>query len=468
MRRQLADFKRRRLEESKDQPVVLLTNGCRVKGLEPGQLRAVQRELTFQPPVVFDTGGPSPPPVLAYRIEEAGSIIVPRCYGVSHFGATCEQLSNGEPLGADAASFGGNLLPRQVPAFTASIAALSSPPHAGILVLPCGFGKTVVSIAVAARMGRRTMVVVHKEFLLEQWRERLRHFLPGATIGVVQGPRCEIDRDFIIAMVQSLASRDYGDRTFSCVGTVIIDESHHMAARLFSEIFFRLSARHVLGLTATPKRKDGCTSVLHLHMGAFAHQEEDVINHATVLRVLYVSPWLSRKDEDLTPPEAQRLKTRLTRDANRNRLIMDWIVRSTDGGRRVLVLSDRVAHLEDLLSSFSSLRAHVSCSLYVGGMKRAAREDASKCTALFGTFSMAQEGLDIPELDTLILATPASDVTQAVGRILRSLPDKASPLVIDIQDDCCRNFTRLNEVRASLYKRRGFEARAPGEKDPPP
>lgn len=455
-------------QQHDDQPAAVLTNGCRIKGLDPGRLRAVQRELTFQQPVAFEPGGPPPAPILAYRVEHEGTIVVPRCYGVARFGASCELLSDGESLSSDAMAFGGKLLPRQAPAFSASITALSNPPHAGMLVLPCGFGKTVVSIAVAARMGRRTMVVVHKEFLLEQWRERLHQFLPNASVGIIQGPKCEIDRDFIIAMVQSLASREYDDCAFESVGTVIIDEAHHMAARLFSEIFFRLPSRYVLGLTATPRRKDGCSPILHLHMGPFAHQEEDVINSATVLKVPYVSPWLSRKDEELTPPEVQRLKTKLTRDVNRNRLVLDWTVQAADKGRRVLVLSDRVAHLEGLLSSFASLRPNLSSSLYIGGMKRAARDDASKCIVIFGTFSLAQEGLDIPELDTLILATPASDVTQAVGRIIRAFPEKASPVVIDLQDDCCRNFTRLNDVRASLYKRRGFEVRAPGEHDPPP
>lgn len=460
MKSQVADFKRRRLTQTTTAPSVHLNKGCSVKGIEPGALRAIQRELTFHPPSAFD--GPPPPPVIAYRVKDDGTVVVPRCYGVRRFGASCESLNSGEPFDL---SFKGTLLDRQTKAFDASIKALSEPPHAGILVLPCGFGKTVVSIAIAASLGRRTMVVVHKEFLLEQWRERIAQFLPGATIGIVQGPRCEIDKDFVIAMVQSLSTKDYDSNAFDSIGTIVVDEAHHMAARLFSEIFFRLNSKHVLGLTATPKRKDGCSAILNLHMGEFAHQEEDVVNFATILTVLYKSPWQSRRDQELSPPETQRLKTKLTRDAARNNLVLEWTTKASDVKRRVLVLSDRVAHLENLLEGFSRLRPEVSSALYIGGMKKAQRDEASTCAVIFGTFSLAQEGLDIPSLDTLVLATPASDVTQAVGRILRAAPDKASPLVLDIHDDCCRNFARLNEIRSSLYRRRGFEVRLPTEED---
>lgn len=462
MWRYVNDFKRRRLQNQEDKSPadhsgVTLTNGCRIEGLDPGKIRAIQRELTFYQPNAFEGSSTAPPvPVVAYRIDESGAIIVPRCFGITHFDASTDTLTIGSPLNAEC-EFRGVLLDRQVPAFDASVKALSASPHAAMLVLPCGFGKTVVSLAVAAAIGRRTMIVVHKEFLLEQWKERLGQFLPGATVGIVQGSKCETEKDFVIAMVQSLASRGYDDGTFDAIGTVLIDEAHHMAARLFSEIFFRLPAKHVLGLTATPKRKDGCTSILHLHMGAFAYQEDDLHNSATVIQVQYPTPWGARKDDELTPPEAQKLKTKVTRDSKRNGVIMDWIIKATDKGRRVIVLSDRVAHLEDLLRNFKTARPDMSSALYIGGMKRAARDEASKCTAIFGTFSLAQEGLDIPELDTLVLATPASDVTQAVGRVLRSSPNKASPLIIDVQDDCCRNFTRLNDIRACLYKKRGFD-----------
>ena len=226
-------------------------------------MRLLQEDLTFRPRSGFDKAV-QPEPVACYALRH-GSLTVPRCYALPPgLGPAQDRLSDGEAMAVD---FCGQLRPQQVEAVELSLAALRRSPHACILTLPCGYGKTVVSLRVACGLGRRTLVCVHKEFLLEQWAQRIREFLPDATVGRLQGPVAETDCDFVVAMIQSLATRDYGDALLDVFGTVVVDEAHHMAARVFSEIFYRLPARHVLGLTATPKRKDGCTAILHLHMG---------------------------------------------------------------------------------------------------------------------------------------------------------------------------------------------------------
>lgn len=471
MRQQMNDYKRRKLgEPGEEAPRAILGAGCWVppSALRDGDLRAAQHALTFFPTNAFDKtmGTAALAPVQSYRVEENGTLVVPRCYGARVFSADARGLSEGEAIDLP---FSGELRSRQKDAAWASLSAMRAYPHAAMLVLPCGFGKTVVGLSVAATLGRKTLVVVHKEFLLEQWRDRIVSFLPTARVGVIQGQKCEVEnRDIVVAMLQSLVSRDYGESVLDSFGTLLLDEAHHLAARLFSEVFFKVRAKHVLGLTATPKRKDNCTALLHEHMGPFAFKENPDPGTALITKIVYTSPWLARKGQELAPAEAQRLKTKITQDRQRNGLLVRWCLEASNMGRRTLLLSDRVQHLQTLQAEYEAQRRGVkdireeerlSSSVYIGGMKRAQREAASEAVTIFGTFSLAQEGLDIPALDTLVLATPASDVTQALGRILRSCEGKLRPVVIDIQDDSCRNFQRLNEVRAGLYRRRAFEIR---------
>ena len=137
----------------------------------------------------------------------------------------------------------------------------------GVLSLPCGYGKTTVSLAIASKLGYRTMIIVHKQFLADQWRERIQQFCPGATIGVVQQNKKEVNCDFVIAMLQSLSLKEYSFSDFESIGTVIVDEAHHICAKVFSQSLFKLCPRHIYGLSATPERKDGLTKVLHWFMG---------------------------------------------------------------------------------------------------------------------------------------------------------------------------------------------------------
>ena len=457
----MVDFKRRRLDGGTSLPSgAVMGAGCRVPitELQPGAVRSAQHALTFFPASTYDRSGAPPPPVQSYRVEENGTLIVPRCYGARVFQANDSGLADGD---ASLCAFNGVLLERQEKAKAACLYTLRASPHAAMLVLPCGFGKTVVGIAVASDLGRKWMVVVHKEFLLEQWKDRISRFLPSAKVGIVQGTKCEVEGvDVVVAMLQSLVSRNYGDGAFSSVGTVVLDEAHHLAARYFSEVFFRIPARHVLGLTATPRRKDSCTALLHEHMGPFAYMEEADPGAASVVQVAYRSPWQTRSGMELPPPETQKLRTKMTKDVKRNELILRWCLRSAGCGRRTILLSDRVQHLHDLLALFVAANGDGTAAVYIGGLKRADREAAAEAQTIFATFSLAQEGLDIPELDTLILATPACDVTQALGRILRDCPGKMPPVVVDLQDDPCKNFQRLNDSRGSLYRRRGFDVHA--------
>jgi len=170
--------------------------------------------------------------------------------------------------------------------------------------------------------------------------------------------------------------------------------------------------------------------------------------------------WPCRVHRDVSPAEAQRHKTALTRDSRRNSLLVRLCTEAVAEGRSVICLSDRVQHVKDLLEQYTQAGGPGGV-LYVGGLTRQARQLAeSEGRALFGTFSMAKEGLDIPRLDTLVLASPASDITQTVGRILRPCASKKLPLIYDVADDLILPFVRQNHARLRFYASSGYVVRS--------
>lgn len=417
------------------------------------------KKLTVRPEVNGDYGV-RPPSFKVYR-KTKSSLCVPRYYE----GATITGDKRPEPH-KTSYSFEGQLRDstRQNEAFSKAVEAMSgSKGGGGILSLPCGYGKTTVALAVAAHMGVRAMVVVHKEFLANQWRERIRQFCPKATIGLVQQNKIETDCDIVIAMLQSLSQKDYDFKQFESVGMVIVDEAHHICARVFSQAFFKLCPKYTLGLSATPDRKDGLTNVLYWFLGPSILTIEREMRGKTVVKLHSYNC-----DFFTTPPPVTRfgkvslvqMITDLTELNDRNLFIENIAREHAKGSRRILILSERRHHCE----WFAEALADLGTGLYMGGMKEAQLSESATKKIIVGTFSQAHEGLDIPVLDTIILATPKSDVKQAVGRILRETTGKNNyPLILDIKD----KWGMLGSMyykRRKMYKESGFEF----ENDEPP
>lgn len=459
MQQSFAQWKRRKLHESSETAAeVKLCEGLRLKMADwkPERVQAYMRDLTFTPRVVFDTGMP-PALICCYQVQDE-SITLPRCYQGLATAAVVDELSDGE---ARSFTFAGTLNELQVCAFEKSCAALRCSPYACILTLPCGFGKTVVALGIAAALGRKTLVVVHKENLLEQWRERIKTFLPGARTGVIQQSRAEFnDVDISLAMLQTVCARELPHGCLDSFGTVVLDEAHHLAAPYFSQLFFKLRCRHVLGLTATPKRKDGCTEILHLFMGAFSFQ---VATRTDGDVKVFIEPWRTpfRCSAEPLPPEVQRYKTRLTTDRRRNARILELCSQAAAAGRNIICLSDRVEHLTTLKQSWEESSPTTPSALFIGGKSKENLQERKRAeesaVLIFATFAMASEGLDIPRLDTLLLCTPVGDVTQAVGRILRPCASKKTPVIVDICDDGCTAFGRLAAIRKGCFDRSAFQ-----------
>jgi hypothetical protein len=414
-----------------------------------------------RPTLSGDFGFP-PPPFKVFKPAKKG-LCVPRFYGVEKCGPPTED-KRPEPHKVSL-TFKGVLrdATSQNEAFSKAIES-----GHGILSLPCGYGKTTVALAIACKLGYRTMIIVHKEFLANQWRERIQQFCPGATIGIVQQDKIEIECDFIIAMLQSLSMKEYTFEQFETVGTIFVDEAHHICARVFSQSLFKMCPKHIYGLSATPDRKDGLTKVLTWFMGPiFFSVERENQKQVEVIPIQFDCKAFRE------PPPTTRfgkvslvnMITELVENQGRNDLIIKTIQKIMKTSRQLLVLSDRRMHCQVLQSYFPDISG-----LYMGGMKEADLEASSKKRIIFGTFSQAHEGLDIPSLDTIILSTPKSDIKQSIGRVMRETVGKKNhPQIYDIIDQWSMLYAMYSK-RRRVYTQGGFkiinEAPDPDEVNP--
>ena len=278
------------------------------------------------------------------------------------------------------------------------------------------------------------MIIVHKEFLANQWRERIAEFCPGARVGVVQQNKKEIDGcDYVIAMLQSLSMKEYSFSDFDSIGTVIIDEAHHICARTFSQSLFKLCPRHIFGLSATPERKDGLTRVLKWFCGDIVYSAERKAQKG--VEVYNVSfDHSSFRD----PPPTMRngkvslstMITSLTEIRERNARLVEIVREASRGTRKVLVLSDRRRHCEFLAQCFPA-----DSGLYMGGMKAQDLQESSTKKIIIATYSPRTKAWTFP-LDTVVLSTPKSDIVQSIGRIMRETKGKKNnPRIYDFKDE---------------------------------
>ena len=407
----------------------------------------LKKDLTVRPLVNTEFGYP-PPPFKVFKNGKSG-ICVPRYYAEEKFGKAKEDRRP-EPTKVNL-KFHGKL--RDETHQNEALAKAMEAGH-GVLSLPCGFGKTTVSLAIACKLGYRTMIIVHKEFLANQWREIIKQFCPGATIGLVQQDKKEVECDFIIAMLQSLSLKEYSFGDFETVGTVIVDEAHHICAKVFSQSLFKMCPKHIFGLSATPVRKDGLSKVLHWFMGPiFFAVERENQEQVDVFPVEFECPMFRN------PPPCSRtgnvslvnMITELVEHRGRNQMLVQLVKKASAGTRQLLVLSDRRQHCEFLHQCFPK-----NSGLYMCGMKEADLEASSKKKIIFATFSQAHEGLDIPTLDTVILSTPKSDIQQSIGRVMRETPGKQNnPQIYDIVDQWSI-LHAMYKKRLRVYKQGGF------------
>jgi len=336
----------------------------------------------------------------------------------------------------------------------------------GLLCVPCGYGKTFMALWLALQLKKRFLVVVHKEFLLSQWQRELENLVPGIRLGKVQGPLCQIgpEYDGALVMIQTLCgARDFPPSTFKDFGFAIFDECHHLGAEHFSKSLLKIQCKHMLGLSATPDRSDGLTKVFTWFLGPIVHQikHRAADDSVQVIAYRYESTDAAYTHQPLDfkgEIVRARLLNQIADFKPRTQYLTERLIEYAKAGRKILILSDRREHLAAFEAQLRS-GGISDIGYYVGGMKQDALDASEKKAVILGTFAMASEAMNIPALNTILLATPKSNIEQSVGRILREKKEarKFPPLILDVIDGPHKGCLGQWNRRRVYYKACGYK-----------
>ena len=376
-----------------------------------------------------------------YR-ECQSKMYLPFYYGLDLLGAPeSVRLPPGDPVSL---TFAGSLRDYQETIVRKYTAAIEGRPcGGGLLDVMTGSGKTVMALRILSLVGRKTLIIVHKTFLMNQWVERIGQFLPGARVGRIQGERFDVeDKDIVIGMLQSLSMKEYHATAFQSFGLLICDECHHLSAEVFVRALQRVVVPYTLGLSATMQRKDGLTKVFKWFLGPVIYKEVRSIKRVVwVKKICYISDDPSYRTmhyDNRGNPKYSTMISQLCAFFPRQDFLVDVIVRQmardfthSDKKQQMMVIAHNKSLLIYIHERLSS-RFDGTIGYYVGGMKESALKSSESCDVILATYAMASEGLDIKTLTTMLMATPKTDVVQCIGRILRT--EGHNPTLIDVVD----------------------------------
>ena len=393
-------------------------------------------------------------------LESSDYIYVPKHYGIETFGQYSTSYRDVPKTEDKYWEFSGTIRAAQEPVVNSF---LLPTPRDGVISLQTGGGKTVCGLYIASQLKLPTLVLVHSGFLKDQWVERIQAFLPKARVGTIQGETLDIqNKDIVVGMLQTISMKEFPPKTFACFGLVIVDECHHIASETFVQAIPKLTSKHMLGLSATPERKDRLMHVINWCLGPMLYQsntsekvdagvkvevmefETDDAEFNTVIKnnsgVMFTSLMVNK----------------LTEFEPRNQMLIELLKDVyQENNRQILVLTDRVEHTKKLFELLpSEIQAHTG--ILARGMKPAVRSEFCESKRiLISTYQLVKEGFDVASLNTLVMATPRPDIEQIVGRILRVEKAKrtVAPLIFDIVDS---TFRRQFQTRLSLYKERNY------------
>lgn len=460
----------------------MLTNHCLTRqgylvlkeSLTPQQERQIIKDLTVKPtvlPAYRDFVKPKP-----YKIyyQSQNAYYLPKYYAIELFGQpkfinipegskiTAKCLLNPLSFQQTAAKILDNTFSQAVNPYGAG----------GVLSLPCGYGKTFLALRAVCKLGYKAIVIVNKEFLMDQWVEAAKKFTT-LKVGILQRDRVEVSgNDIVIAMIHSLCLKEYPPELFQDFGLAVYDECHHVSSETFSKSMMKVRPRFTLGLSATPERRDGLSHVFYKFLGPLLHKEKRQGTNQVIVKQINISSTSSHYKVLFMANNTKNtggMATAISQFPERNRLLLEILQILIKQGRTILLLSSRRDHLHDLNDLITSTKLkkpdgkEASYGFYYGKQgsnkneHRQMLNTSAKCDIVLGTDAIAKEGLDIPSLNTIVFATPPGvDVEQAVGRILRKYHEDFYPMVVDLVDKT-GNFSKHASERNKWYTDENYE-----------
>ena len=427
------------------------------------EIESLKLNLTVKPFICSDFGESGEP--FPVYLESKSKLYIPKFMGFKMYGNPDKiKLSKGIKTDIE---FYGSLRDKQKPVVEAFFKSCAKShdyckySKGGIISVGCGFGKTVLALYISTVLKKKTLVIVHKTFLMNQWKERIQQYIPNARIGFIQGKTIDIDdKDIVIGMLQSISMKDYDENIFNDFGFTIIDEAHHIAAEVFSRSLTKINSYYMLGLSATPKRKDGLSKVFEWYLGPYLFIQKEKEKRTLQVNIIkftcenedYNNEEMTFKGQVCMP----KMINNITGYFRRTELIYKIVEKMVNESllRKILILSDRREHLR-MIYNMIEHRKLCSVGYYIGGMKEKDLKKSENMQVLLGTYSMSSEGMDIPDLNTLIMASPKSDIEQSVGRILRKNHEDVTPKIYDIVDDFSV-FTNQGNKRRQFYKKNNY------------
>jgi superfamily II DNA or RNA helicase len=424
----------------------------------------IKKELTVKP---FTQGSIIESESFPVYMESDKKIYVPRFWGINIFGyPKSVKISLGKSIDL---KFNGELRDYQKTVMDSYLKAIKlgskeeeNSEGGALIELYAGAGKTIISLKIIEQIKKKTIIFVHKTFLKNQWIERIKQYLPDARIGTIQGQVIDVeDKDIVIAMIQSISMKSYPDSLFDDFGLSMIDEVHHISSQTFSNCLRKCTTLYSLGLSATMNRKDGLTHVFKMYLGDICNkqkkkaEEDNVLVKAIDYVVLDDDEYNEVARDFRGNVKHSTMLSKVSKLEYRSNFILNVIENELKINKeQQIILLGHQKNLLNYIFKAIELKNMTSVGYYIGGMKEKDLKVSESKQIILATYAMAAEGLDIPSLTTLILATPKSDIVQSVGRILRAKHNE--PLIIDIidQHDCFLN--QFNK-RKAFYNEKNYK-----------
>lgn len=412
--------------------------------------------VSYGPPGAKDEGA-----FPVYR-ENDKKIYLPRFYGIQRYGLTDKsELEPGMdidvPFVKSLRDYQEDIVNKYMN-FVDQPLSKKSQQHAsgGILQVFTGAGKTVMAIKLITLLKKKTMILVHKEFLMNQWIERIQEYAPQARIGKIQAQTYDVDdKDIVIAMIQTMYNRTFPESTYTQFGFTIIDEVHRIGSEEFSKTLLKTITPFMLGISATVERKDKLTKLLYMFIGPLIYSTEKPPDDPVFVRGIEFKtndPEFNETELDFRgKPKFSTMISKLCNYGARK----DFLVRVTQDlcienpESQIMILAHNRSLLTYLYEAINH-RKFATVGYYVGGMKPDQLKETEGKNIVLATYAMAAEALDIKSLSILMLATPKTDIVQSVGRILRMKHER--PIVVDIVD--CHDIFQNQWARRKTYYRK--------------